>query len=97
MDGVRVERIGRHGERGGAGKWRLVPAATRWLVAHRGDHDVVCCIDYRGIGCAALAARRVTHRPVVFQAQTGGVLSAGNADATLERFGIVRAPGPAGP
>jgi glycosyltransferase involved in cell wall biosynthesis len=30
----------------------------------------------------------VTHRPVVFQAQTGGVLSAGNVDATLERFGI---------
>ena len=88
MDGVRVERIGSHGERGGSGKWRLVPAATRWLVAHRADHDVVCCIDYRGIGCAALAARSVTHRPVVFQAQTGGVLSAGNVDATLERFGI---------
>jgi glycosyltransferase involved in cell wall biosynthesis len=88
MDGVRVERIGSRGERGGSGKWRFVPAATRWLVAHRGDHDVVCCIDYRGIGCAALAARSVTHHPVVFQAQTGGVLSAGNVDAALERFGI---------
>jgi glycosyltransferase involved in cell wall biosynthesis len=88
MDGVRVERIGSFGERDGSGKWRLVPAATRWLVGHRADHDVVCCIDYRGIGCAALAARTITHRPVVFQAQTGGVLSAGNVDAILARFGI---------
>jgi glycosyltransferase involved in cell wall biosynthesis len=66
----------------------LVPAAIRWLAAHRRDHVVVCCIDYRGIGCAALIARRFTHRPVVFQAQTGGVLSAANVDATLQRFGI---------
>jgi glycosyltransferase involved in cell wall biosynthesis len=88
MDGVPVERIGGYGERDGTGKWRLVPAATRWLVTHRSDHDVVCCIDYRGIGCAALAARRISHRPVVFQAQTGGVLSAENADAALARFGI---------
>jgi glycosyltransferase involved in cell wall biosynthesis len=88
MDGVRVERIGGYGERDGSGKWRLVPAATRWLVAHRSDHDVVCCIDYRGIGCAALAARSVSRRPVVFQAQTGGVLSAGNVDAALTRIGI---------
>src|SRR4026209_2683760 len=29
MDGVPVERIGSHGERGGSGKWRLGPAATR--------------------------------------------------------------------
>ena len=45
-------------------------------------------MDYRGVGCAALLARRVTGRPVVFQAQTTGVLSAANADATLQRVGI---------
>jgi D-inositol-3-phosphate glycosyltransferase len=35
-----------------------------------------------------LAARRWTGRPVVFQAQTGGVLSADNANAALGRLGI---------
>jgi D-inositol-3-phosphate glycosyltransferase len=88
LDGFQVVRIGPYGERGAAGKWRLIPPATRWLTAHAADHDVVCCIDYRGVGCAALAARRRTGHPVVFQAQTGGVLSADNADATLGRVGI---------
>ncbi len=88
LDGVRVERIGRHGDRDPGGKWRLIPAAVRWLIAHRADHDVVCCVDYRGVGCAALLARRVTRRPVVLQAQTTGVLSAANADQALSHLGI---------
>ena len=88
IDGVRVERIGPVGERDPRGKWRIVPAAVRWLISHRHDHDVVCCIDYRGIGCAALLARVVTGRKVVFQAQTTGVLSGGNAEAALSRIGI---------
>lgn len=87
-DGFQVERIGALGERDPGGKWRLIPAATRWLISHRAEYDVVACIDYRGIGCAALIARAVTGRPVLFQAQTTGVLSAGNADATLDRWGI---------
>lgn len=87
-DGFRIVRIGPYGERDAAGKWRLIPPATRWLGTHAADHDVVCCIDYRGIGCAALAARRFTGRPVVFQAQTGGVLSAANADVMLGRLGL---------
>ena len=86
--GFSVERIGPYGDRNPSGKWRLIPAATRWLVGHRQAHDVVCCVDYRGVGCAALLARRVTGRPVVFQAQTTGVLSAANAEATLQRVGI---------
>lgn len=88
IDGVRVERIGPAGERDPLGKWRIVPAAIRWLVGHQRDHDVVCCVDYRGIGCAALLARFITGRRVVFQAQTTGVLSGGNADAALSRVGI---------
>jgi len=86
--GFSVERVGPYGDRSPAGKWRLIPAATRWLISQRRAHDVVCCVDYRGVGCAALLARRMTGRPVVFQAQTTGVLSAGNADATLRRVGI---------
>jgi glycosyltransferase involved in cell wall biosynthesis len=88
MDGVPIERIGRLGDRDPRGKWWLVPSAARWLVAHRAGHDVVCCIDYRGIGMAALIARRLTGHPVVFQAQTTGVLSAGNVDDTLRGVGV---------
>ncbi len=91
LDGFQIERIGAPGDRDPGGKWRLIPTATRWLSAHRDQHDVVCCIDYRGIGCAALLARRLTGKPVLFQAQTTGVLSAANADDALSRLGI--APG----
>ena len=88
LDGFSIVRIGALGDRDAAGKWKLIPAATRWLIRHRREYDVIACIDYRGIGVAPLLARRVTSRPVVFQAQTTGVLSAGNADATLSRVGI---------
>jgi D-inositol-3-phosphate glycosyltransferase len=88
MDGLRVVRIGAYGDRSPSGKWRLIPTATRWLLAHREEYDVVACIDYRGIGLAGLLARGVTKRPVLFQAQTTGVLSAGNADQALQRLGI---------
>ena len=91
LDGCVIERIGALGDRDAAGKWKLIPAVTRWLVAHRAEYDAIACIDYRGIGCAALLARAMTGRPVVFQAQTTGVLSAGNADAALQSLGI--APG----
>lgn len=91
LDGLRVVRIGPYGDRSPSGKWRLIPAATRWLLAHREEYDVVACIDYRGIGIAGLLARSITKRPVLFQAQTTGVLSAGNADPALQRLGI--APG----
>jgi glycosyltransferase involved in cell wall biosynthesis len=73
LDGIHVQRIGPRGERNGRGKWRLTPHATSWLISHRAEYDVVCCIDFRGIGLAALAARLVTGRPVLFQAQTPGV------------------------
>jgi len=73
LDGIPVERIGPLGHRSAAGKWRLLPHAAAWLVAHRADYDAVCCIDFRGVGLAALAARAVTGRPVLFQAQTPGV------------------------
>ena len=73
IDGLRVERIGPFGERNGRGKWRFSPHATAWLIRHRREYDVVCCIDFRAIGLAALAARAVTGRPVLFQAQTPGV------------------------
>jgi glycosyltransferase involved in cell wall biosynthesis len=70
LDGVPVERIGPPGERSASGKWRLLPAALRWLIRHAAAYDVVCCVDYRGVGIAAIAARAITGRRVVLQAQT---------------------------
>jgi glycosyltransferase involved in cell wall biosynthesis len=84
IDGLRVERIGPYGERSASGKWKLIPAATSWLARERETYDVVCCIDYRGIGLSAIAARSSTHRPVLLQAQTTGVLGGGGP---LERAG----------
>ncbi len=43
--------------------------------------DVILCIDYRGIGIAAVAAGRSLRRPVILQGETAGVL-AGSLDAT---------------
>jgi glycosyltransferase involved in cell wall biosynthesis len=87
-DGITIRRIGPRGERSSLGKWLMTPAIIRWLVRHAADYDVVCCVDYRATGVAALMARRTTGRPVVFQAQTTGVLSGDNVDPLLRRAGI---------
>ena len=78
LDGVPVERIGPFGERSASGKWRLLPAAFGWLLRNRARYDVVCCVDYRGAGVAAIAARALTGRPVLLQAQTPGNLLDGS-------------------
>ncbi len=88
MDGVQIERIGPRGDRAAAGKWLLLPQIAEWLGRERSTYDVVCCIDYRGTGVAAVGARLLTRRPAVFQAQTTGVLSGANMDAALERWKI---------
>ena len=67
-DGITIRRIGPRGERSSFGKWLMTPAIVRWLVRHAAGYDVVCCVDYRATGVAALVARRTTGRPVVFQA-----------------------------
>jgi D-inositol-3-phosphate glycosyltransferase len=87
-DGIAIRRIGPRGERSSLGKWLMTPAIVRWLVRHASDYNVVCCVDYRATGVAALLARRVTGRPVVFQAQTTGVLSGDNVDPLLRKAGI---------
>jgi len=87
-DGIAIRRVGPSGERSSLGKWLMTPAIVRWLIRHSADYDVVCCVDYRATGVAALLARRSTGRPVVFQAQTTGVLSGDNVDPLLRRVGI---------
>jgi len=91
LDGVRIDRIGPLGERTGAGKWRLLPHTIVWLIRHRAAYDVVCVVDYRGIGIAAIVARAFTGRRVVVQAQTTGVLSGSNADAAFRGAGVAPA------
>jgi glycosyltransferase involved in cell wall biosynthesis len=88
MDGVKIERIGPYGDRAAAGKWLLLPQVAEWLGRERTTYDVVCCIDYRGTGVAAVGAGLLTRRPAVFQAQTTGVLSGDNMDPWLERRNI---------
>jgi glycosyltransferase involved in cell wall biosynthesis len=87
-DGVAIRRIGPSAERSALGKWLMTPSIVGWLVNHTSEYDVVCCVDYRATGVAALEARRWTGRPVVFQAQTTGVLSGDNVDPLLRRAGI---------
>jgi glycosyltransferase involved in cell wall biosynthesis len=73
-DGFTIIRIGRHGPRSPSAKWLMLRAVYAWLVSHTDDHDVVCSIDCRGVGLAALAARSKTGRRVIAQPQTTGVL-----------------------
>ena len=73
--GVSIRRIGPRGERSAAGKWLMLPSVFSWLVRHRAAYDVICAIDYRGIGIAAIAARGLTMHAVLLQGQTTGVLS----------------------
>ena len=84
LDSAGVVRIGPRGPRSPGGKWWMLPAVTSWLVKHRDDYDVVSSIDCRGVGLGALAARLVTHHPVIAQPQTTGVLA---PDGTQGRFG----------
>ena len=75
IDGVPVERLPPMGPRTASGKWRFAPTVFKTLRARRLDFDVVCCVDYRGIGLAAIAARATTGTPVICYAQTEGILS----------------------
>lgn len=88
IDGVDVLRLPPAAERSGRGKWTVLPSMFAALLRHRARGAVVCCIDYRGIGLAALAARVFTHVPVIFQAQTDGVIGGARIRERLARFGM---------
>jgi glycosyltransferase involved in cell wall biosynthesis len=78
VDGVVVHRVGPRGERSAAGKWLALPAVLAEMIARRAQFDIIVCVDYRGIGVAAVVAGWVLGRPVIAQAETAGVLARTN-------------------
>lgn len=90
---VRVVRVPPSGPRGPFAKWLALPAFTRELVRRRHEDAVIVCIDYRGVGVAALLARAITGRRVVLQAATDGVLSFAAVRRGLSRVGLSAAAG----
>jgi glycosyltransferase involved in cell wall biosynthesis len=88
LDGAEVIRIGRVGAPRGSAKWVNLPAFVRALVRERARYDAVVCVDYRAVGIAALMARGRTGRPVVFHAQTDGVISGARVRTALADAGF---------
>jgi glycosyltransferase involved in cell wall biosynthesis len=75
LGGVHVIRTRPVGRRRASGKWLALPGILRAVIRRRGEFQVICCVDYRAVGLAALLAGRFAHVPVLFQAQTEGVLA----------------------
>jgi glycosyltransferase involved in cell wall biosynthesis len=83
VDDVRVYRVGPIGDRRGRGKWVVLPRFFAKTLQLGTSFDVIVCIDFRGIGIAAVAAGRLLHRAVILQAETGGALvSAGHGSSS---------------
>lgn len=74
IDDVNVHRVGPAGERSAKGKWVALPAFFRTLLALASRFDIIVCVDYRGIGVAAVVAGWLRGRPVIIQGETAGVL-----------------------
>ncbi|MFN8062193.1 MAG: glycosyltransferase, partial [Vicinamibacterales bacterium] len=75
IDDIVVHRVSPTGERRGAGKWLATPFMLRKILELRDEFDVLVCVDYRGIGLAAVVAGRWLRRPVLVQAGTAGALA----------------------
>ena len=82
VDGVPVHRIGPGGERRGSGKWAFLPALTAALVRRRSAYDVIVCVDYRGIGVAAIPVGALLGKAVVAQGEVAGVLAGADLEST---------------
>jgi glycosyltransferase involved in cell wall biosynthesis len=75
VDGVAVRRVGPSGERSASGKWQASPAFFAAMIAAQARYDVIVCVDYRGIGVAAIAAARLLGKRVIVQGETAGVMA----------------------
>jgi D-inositol-3-phosphate glycosyltransferase len=87
IDGVAVHRVSPTGARSGRGKWLATPFMLAYALAERPASDVIVCIDYRGVGLAAIVAGRLRGQAVIVQAETAGVMASALADGT-DRSGV---------
>ena len=87
-DGVRIIRTPPLGARRASGKWFAIPWIVQALLRHRSHFRVICCVDFRGIGIAALIAGHWTGSPVIFHAQTEGALSGARLVTALGSVGV---------
>ena len=81
IDDVHVRRIGPVGQRRGSGKWLMLPSLASRLIKTRERYDVVICVDYRGIGIAAIPIAHMFGIPVIAQAEVAGVLGGAGAQS----------------
>src|SRR5262245_11026040 len=80
VDDIPVHRVGPAGDRRASGKWTAIPSFLAETVVLGRRADVIVCVDYRGIGVAAVLAGRRLGRPVILQAATAGVLASASAN-----------------
>ncbi len=85
VDEITVHRVGPAGDRRASGKWMAIPWFLSKTIALGRTADAIVCVDYRGIGVAAVLAGRRLGRPVVLQAATAGVLASA---ATNDSSGV---------
>jgi D-inositol-3-phosphate glycosyltransferase len=82
VDGLPVRRVGPAGERSASGKWLAAPPFFAAMLEARSRFDVIVCVDYRGIGVAAVAAARLLRKPVIVQGETAGVMAGATPGAS---------------
>lgn len=88
VDGVPVHRTRPSGSRRQWAKWLALPFIFWALVRLRNRYDVVYCPDPRGVGVAAVTARHLLSKRLVFQAATPGALSCTHWDGMLARAAL---------
>ena len=81
IDAVPIRRLNPTGKRRASGKWLMLPALARRLFTHRARYDVIVCVDYRGIGVAAILLGDVLGKPVIAQGEVAGVLAGSDAES----------------
>jgi glycosyltransferase involved in cell wall biosynthesis len=80
IDNVPIHRVGPAGERNALGKWVVLPAFFATMLELKERFDAIVCVDYRGIGLAAIAAGSLLKRPVIVQGETAAVLAGPTSD-----------------
>lgn len=88
LDGVDVQRTPPVGERRGSGKWLAIPWFIAALWTRRHALRLICCVDFRGIGIAALIGGALLGVPVVFETSTDGTISGESVRRRLGRLGL---------